>query len=89
MATSNTKDPDARLDFAWDWSAWLAQGETISTYLFTVASGDVEVDADEEAGGVVTAWLTGGTTRSVVSCHIVTSAGREDDRSRTITIRER
>jgi hypothetical protein len=89
VATSNIKDPDAVLDFPWDWTTWLAEGETIETYSFTVVSGDVEVDADDETDGVVTAWLSGGTTRSVVTCHIVTSVGREDDRSRAISIRER
>lgn len=88
--TSNTKDPDARLDYAWDWSAWLEDGETITSHTVTVESGDVVIDGTpQEAAGVVTAWLEAGTTRSVVTCHIVTSEGREDDRSRTITIRER
>jgi hypothetical protein len=90
LPTSNTKDPDSRLDFAWDWTAWLEDGETITDHTVTVVSGDVTIDgATDETGGVVTAWLEGGTMRSVVTCHIVTSEGREDDRSRTITIRER
>lgn len=90
MPTSNVKDPNARLDYVWDWSAYLEDGETITEHTVTVESGDVEIDGTpQEASGVVTAWLQGGTTRSVVTCHIVTSEGREDDRSRTITIRER
>lgn len=86
------KDPTARLDFAWDWSAWLADGETIDSQTVTVISGDVTIDgpATEDAG-IVTVWVEGGTvgTTSRLTCHIVTSDDREDDRSRTITIRER
>jgi hypothetical protein len=98
VPTSNVKDPNARLDYVWDWKSppagqdrgWLEDGETITEHTVTVESGDVEIDGTpQEVDGVVTAWLQGGTTRSVVTCHIVTSEGREDDRSRTITIRER
>jgi hypothetical protein len=85
------KDPDARLDFAFDWTAWLEEDETIVSYTFEVASGDVTLDVDAELDGVVTIWLTGGTagTKSRVTCHIVTSVGREDDRTMSITVKER
>jgi hypothetical protein len=84
------KDPDARLDYAYDWTAWLEEDETIESYTFDVAQGDVEVDADAELDGVVTAWLIGGTVgKAKVTCHIVTSVGREDDRTMSITVKER
>jgi hypothetical protein len=89
-----TKDPDARLDYAFDWRGddpWLEEDETIESYTFEVVQGDVEVDADAELNGVVTAWLIGGTpgVKSKLTCHIVTDVGREDDRTMTITIKER
>jgi hypothetical protein len=96
--TTYIKDPDARLDYAFDWknppegkdAGWLEDGETIVSYQFTVAAGDVEVDTDSEADGVVTVWLTGGTVGSAqVTCHIVTSLGREDDRTMKITVKQR
>jgi hypothetical protein len=87
------KDPDARLDYSFDWTTegWLDEGEAIVSYTFEVAQGDVEVDADSELDGVVTAWLVGGTpgVKSKVTCHIVTDVGREDDRTMSITIKER
>jgi hypothetical protein len=87
---SYVKDPDARLDYAFDWSAWLEEGETIVSQSFTVTLGDVEVDTDAELDGVVTVWLAGGTVgKAKVTCHIVTSLGREDDRTMSITIKER
>lgn len=88
---STIKDPNARLDYAWDWSAWLDDGETITSHTVTVASGDVTLDGDDEDAGIVTAWVEGGTvgTTSRLTCHIVTSEAREDDRTRSITIRER
>ena len=86
-------DPDARLDYAFDWSAWLDSddSETIASYTVAVASGDVTIDTDSEDAGVVTVWLEDGTasTRAKVTCHIVTSVGREDDRTMTLSIRQR
>jgi hypothetical protein len=99
MARTFVKDPDAVLDFRWDWRAltngtgssdWLADGETISSYTVTVPSG-ITLDSDSEADGAVTAWLSGGVAGEDydVTCSIVTSAGREDDRTITIRVKER
>lgn len=94
-----TKDPDARLDYAWDWSAWLVESETIIDHDVTAVSGGmtvdepdgVAIDGTDEDDGIVTAWVSGGITGTSarLTCHVVTSDGREDDRTRTITIRER
>lgn len=86
------KDPSAVLDYKWDWSSWLAAGETITT-----ADVDLPPDGltlDREVGHdttSVTAWLAGGTVGKNyrVTAHITTSAGREDDRSLTIKVRDR
>lgn len=86
------KDPSARLDWAWDWTDWLADGETITDKTVTVTRGDVALDGSPgEAGGVVTVWITGGTagTTCWVTCHITTSAGRQDDRTHIISVTER
>lgn len=84
------KDPDAVLDFAFDWSAWLEDGETIVDHEVVAADG-ITLDSSDADAGVVTFWLSGGTLRGSyrVTCHIVTSAGREDDRSLTVSVRER
>lgn len=85
MATTyRLQDPQDVLDHAWDWSAFLAESETITEATVVVEDGDLEV-ADDPAvshtDSVVTAWLEGGTagTEAVVTCHIVTNQGREKD----------
>lgn len=98
------KDPDARLDFAFDWkplthgregarSDWLGATETIvsHTILKSPADSAVVVDVHTEADGVVTVWLTGGEVgKSVqITCRVTTNEGRTEDRTRKIDIRER
>ncbi len=87
--TAYLKDPDAVLDYAWDWTAWLAEGETISAA--TVTATGVTVDSSSEDGGVVTAWISGGTAGvgATATCRVVTSQGRTDDRSLSLTIAQR
>lgn len=84
------KDPDAVLDYAFDWSAWLEDGETISSHVVTVGSG-ITKDSDSESSGIVTIWLSGGTHGSdyLIACKIVTSMARTDERSINIRCRER
>lgn len=85
-----TKDPDAVLDWAFDWTSWLADNETISSHTVTVPDG-LTRDSDTESSGVVTVWLSGVTagTEYRVSCLVVTSAGRTDERTITIRCRDR
>lgn len=84
------KDPNALLDYQWDWSDWLADGETITSAVIDVPD-DLTLDHQDDAATTVTAWLEGGTDGEgyQVTCSIVTSAGREDDRSIYLRCRER
>lgn len=84
------KDPDAVLDFGFDWSDWLETGETISDYTITAETG-ITVDSDSEADGIVTVWLSGGTAGGnyPVACKIVTSASRTDERTMVIRVQNR
>jgi len=80
------KRVSAVLDYAFDWSAWLADSETIVTHAVMV-TGDVVVDSNSEAGGVVIAWLSGGSeSTQSVNCTITTSAGRTDSRSARLQV---
>lgn len=90
MAQQFVKDPAAVLDYAFDWSVWLATGETISSHVVTVATG-LTKDSDAEDAGIVTAWLSGGAvgTDYTVACKIVTSGGRTDERTITVMCRNR
>ena len=87
MAQTYLKDPDAVLDFAFDWSSWLASGEIISSRTVTVETG-ITKDSDAESSGVVTIWLSGGTagTTYSVACKIVTSASRTDERTMLVKV---
>lgn len=95
------KDPDAVLDYKFDWKAetngngdsdWLASGETISTRTVTVDSGITkDSDALTDTNTSVTVWLSGGTDGAdyEVACKIVTSASRTDERTAKVPVRER
>lgn len=87
---SYIKDPNAVLDYGFDWSSWLATGETISTSTWVVPTG-ITKDSDSKTTTTTTIWLSGGTdgeNYDVVN-RIVTSAGRTDDRAITIKVRNR
>lgn len=87
-----THDPSARLDYEWDWSNWLRAGETIDTYTVSVTPDDVMVAEDiTGTDDTVTAWVSGGVRGRVyqVSCHILTSETREDDRAFVLDVQNR
>lgn len=90
MSSSFLKDPSAVLDYQVDWSAWLAAAETISTSTWTVPNG-ITADSDSHTTTTATIWLSAGTvgTTYTLTNHIVTSAGRIDDREITVKIRNR
>ena len=84
------KDPSAVLDYAFDWTEWLATGETITDYTITADTG-ITVDSSTEDAGKVTVWLSGGTAgiNYRVACLITTSAGRTDERTIWIKVVDR
>lgn len=94
MAQTYIHDPQARLDYTQDWSAWLADGETITDASWTVTGyrGDppdiATVDTTDTAS---TVWVEDATLgdRLQLTCHIVTSDGREDDRTQNLNVSER
>lgn len=87
-----SKDPDGKLDYAIDWSAWLVDGDTISSASWTVPTGIIQATpAPSVTAGKATIWLSGGTagTSYPVTCRVTTAAGRIDDRTITIVVRDR
>lgn len=88
--TNHIKDPDSKLDYGFDWSSWLATGETILTSTWTVETGLTKV-SDSNSTTATTIWVTGGTVGEsyVITNHITTSDGREDDRSHVLKIKDR
>ena len=90
--TSNLfiKDPNAALDFGFDWSQWLDSGEVISTYVLSVDSGLTKI-SDMNTSGSVIVWLSSGSPgyRYNVACKITTSSGRIDERTIKIDVKNR
>ena len=84
------KDPSAVLDYEFDWTRWLATGETIDNYTITADTG-ITVDSSTEDAGKVIVWLSGGTAgiNYKVACKITTSAGRTDERTIWIKVVDR
>ena len=84
------KDPSAVLDYVFDWTGWLATGETITDYTITADTG-ITVDSPTEDDGKVTVWLSGGTAgiNYKVACLITTAAGRTDERTIWIKVTDR
>jgi len=95
------KDPDSVLDYKFDWKAltnssglsdWLGSGETIASHTITADAGiTVDSSALSDTNTSVTVWLSGGTDQTTysVTCQIVTSDSRTDDRTIQIKVRER
>jgi hypothetical protein len=84
------KDPDAILDYGFNWTSWLATGETITTSTWVLETGLTEVSTVSSLG-ITSIFLSGGVAGEdyIITNRIVTSAGRTDDRSHTIRIVER
>lgn len=76
MSASFVQDPQAVLDYVFDWFnpapgetvGWLAVGETITAFAVTPPTGILVGNgttnpgpAPSQTGGKVTAWLSGGT----------------------------
>jgi len=95
MSVNFIKDADADLDWVFDWSDWLASGETIATYPIAVDTGitlGTGLKAPSSStDGKVTIWLSGGAagTTYKVACRITTSATREDERTIRVKVLER
>lgn len=90
-----TMDPDAVLDWRFDWASWLTDGDTITTATVTDTTGTTEptitIGAVTHDTTSVTVWLSGGVAsqQARLTCHITTSHGRQDDRVLRLHITDR
>jgi hypothetical protein len=89
------KDPQAALDYVFDWSEWLEAGEEIASATITVSAG-ITIESTINGSSRVTVWVSGGIYRITpaykITCHIITNSSpipREDDRTINIYIREK
>lgn len=86
------KDPDAVLDYQFDWSQYLQPGESIATSAFIVSGSDTLETFDESIdGGFTTFWarlgVAGETVR--ITNRITTNQNRTDDSTSILRIRGR
>lgn len=84
------KDPQAVLDWKFDWADWLSVSETISSATVTVATG-LTKDSQSNTTTAVTVWLSGGTLGQTysVACRITTNQARTDERTLLIRVTDR
>lgn len=85
---TRTLDPNSTLDFAVDWTDWLA-GDTIETSSWVIPPGLTRVsDTSTPTTGIV--FLTGGAVgrRYRVVNRIMTTLGRIEDRSFEVLCQE-
>ena len=89
MTQQFTKDPNATLDYQINWSLWLGT-DTIVTSTWVVPTGITRV-SDSNGTTTTTIWLSGGTVSHdyELTNRIVTAAGRTEDRTITIQLREK
>jgi len=85
------KDPDAVLDYTFNWAPWLAN-DTIASSTWTVESGITIVPASESfIDTETTLFLSGGSVnmKYEVTNKITTAASRTDERTMLIRVRDR
>lgn len=84
------KDPQAVLDYIFDWEPWLA-GDEITGSTWTVPTGLTNVGADTPSVTTTRIFLSGGAVGEnyTVTNTINTQGGRTDERSMEIKVRER
>jgi hypothetical protein len=85
------KDPDATLDYSFDWGPWL-MNDIIQSSTWIVDSGITIVPSSESFDDTVTTvFLSGGAEgmKYNVTNRIVTQGSRTDERSILIRVRDR
>ncbi len=89
----HVKDPQARVDYAIDWTGYL-DGATIAASLWSVVpdeAGGIAVDQESFDPGRAAARLSGGVAGRlyIVSNRVTLSDGSVDERSITLRVEER
>jgi hypothetical protein len=90
MATFK-KDPDAVLDYTYDWGPYLLPlADTIVSVSWVLPTALTKV-SESRTTTTATIYVSGGVadTSETVTCRIVTAGGRTDDRSITLKITNR
>lgn len=85
------KDPQETIDYAFDWSDFLASGETISASSWTVSSTGLALGTLAATTDTTAAFVTGGTIGDVyrLTNKITTNQTRIAERSVIVRVEER
>lgn len=85
------KDPDAKLDYLFDWTAWLlGVSDSIASASF-IGSAGLTIVSFSNTANTATAFVSGGAVggTETLTCRIVTAGGRIDDRTVNLKITPR
>ena len=84
------KDPNAVLDYGFDWASWVSSGETISISSWSVSSLNIS-SASVSSHTAIVFVNSGGILNAshTLTNRITTSRGRIDERSLDIIILDR
>lgn len=90
------KDPGATLDYIENWAAWLdAVGDSLVSHTVTVTGSAEGSTAAKQSsvinGKTVVVWISGGAHGETITAdfHVVTAAGRIDERRCYLKVKER
>ena len=89
--TTYPKDPNAVLDYLFDWTAWLAPtADAIASVTWLLSPGLTKVSSSFTPG-TASVFVSGGVlnTTEKITCRITTTGGRTDDRSIALKITDR
>lgn len=83
------KDPDATLDYKFDWTAWLAE-DSIASHEVTCTGCTLVTSTVTDDNKQVIAWVSGGdpTANGRITCRVTTIAGRIDERTIGLRIKQ-
>ena len=89
-AAFSTKDPDDVRLYTWDFTDWLATGESVSSYSFPDFPVGLTQVSDSNDATSVTVKISGGTAGESynVTCRVITDGGQTKDITLTIPVAE-
>jgi hypothetical protein len=84
------KQPGEVLDYDFDFTDSLAEGDTVSTATVTVSPSGLTLSTKTVSSPTVKQWVSGGTagTRYRLTCAAVTSGGRTHEEEMVIPVAE-
>lgn len=90
MEQEYTHSPTAHLDYGFDWSNWLSEGETIVSSVWAVDAG-LAMSNQQLVGAVASLFISGGVVGNIykISNTITSSASRIDTRTFAVSCKLR